>query len=75
MPKPKAKGQYERSSLWHKVFKALENERDGLTFDRLALAAGITRQQLTSVMPLLQSSNAIVIDRQTKRWIRPDRRL
>ncbi len=52
------------------VYKALEKERDGLTFSKLAVAAKMTPAQLTSVMPLLQSSNAIVVDRRTKRWVR-----
>ena len=63
------------ATLWHKVYNALKNERDGLTFSKLASAAGITSSQLTSVLPMLQSSNAIVVDRRTKRWVRLDQRL
>ncbi len=60
----------DRGTLWHRVYNALKDEKDGLPFAKLAAAAGITQSQLTSVMPLLRSSNAIVIDRRTRRWIR-----
>lgn len=58
------------STLWHRVYDALKGERDGLTFSKLAVAAKMTPQQLSSILPSLQSSNAIRVDRRTKRWVR-----
>lgn len=57
------------ATVYHKVKAALEKERDGLTFAKLARAAGITQADLTRSMSLLQSCNLIVIDRRSRRWV------
>ena len=73
MPK-KAKPKKDKesshpSSLFWRAYNALENERDGLTFDKLVMASGLAREQLTRILPMLQSAG-VVVDRRTKRWIR-----
>lgn len=65
-----AKRSSHPAALYHRVRDALANERDGLTFAKLAQAAGITDGELSRVLPLLLSCNAIQLDRRTRRYVR-----
>lgn len=57
------------ATVFYKVKDALTKERDGLPFNKLAAAAGVSEADLTRSLSFIRSCNLIDIDRSTRRWV------